>query len=211
MAFNRQYADKLTQERALAELKSRIKMKGEELDDYISHFEALVRHAGLAINNQLVVDIFTAGLPYNMYKELYNIQPPLVMYKDWRTAAIEQQKQFIHLKGCQEGFKQRLEKFKIPHKTQQGRKVPFGAPKYEPMDTSPGRTRARLVEAEDFLPGGNKWGQAVANPKRAQNNIREVICFNCNKKGHIACNCPQKQRPHQQRQWQPCPGPSSNR
>ena len=81
-------------------------MKGEELDDYISHFEALVHHTGLAINDQLVVDIFTAGLPYNMYKELYNIQPPLVMYEDWRTAAIEQQKRFIHLKGWQERFKQ---------------------------------------------------------------------------------------------------------
>ena len=99
LAFNRQYADKLTQERALVELKAGIKMKGEELDDYISHFEALVRHAGLAINDQLVVDIFTAGLPYNMYKELYNMQPPLIMYEDWRSAAIEQQKQFIHLKG----------------------------------------------------------------------------------------------------------------
>ena len=83
----------------MAELKAGLKMKGEELDDYISHFEALVHHAGLAINDQLVVDIFTAGLPYNMYKELYSIQPPLVMYEDWRTAAIEQQKQFIHLKG----------------------------------------------------------------------------------------------------------------
>ena len=99
LAFNRQYPDKLMQERAMAKLKAGIKMKGEELDDYISHFKALVRHAGLAINDQLVVDIFTAGLPYNMYKELYNIQPPLVMYEDWRTAAIEQQKRFIHLKG----------------------------------------------------------------------------------------------------------------
>ena len=96
----------------MAELKASIKMKGEELDDYISHFEALVRHAGLAINDQLVVDIFTAGLPYNMYKELYNIQPPLVMYEDWRTATIEQQKWLIHLKGRQEGFKQQLKKFK---------------------------------------------------------------------------------------------------
>ena len=99
LAFNRQYADKLMQERAMAELKAGIKMKGEELDGYISHFELLVRHAGLAINDQLVVDIFTAGLPYNMYKELYNIQPPLIMYEDWRTAAIEQQKRFVHLKG----------------------------------------------------------------------------------------------------------------
>ena len=120
LAFKRQYTDKLTQERAMAELKSGIKMKGEELDDYISHFESLVRHAGLAINDQLVVNIFTAGLLYNMYKELYNIQPPLIMYKDWRAAAIEQQKRFIHLKGQQEGFKQRLEKFKTPCNTQQG-------------------------------------------------------------------------------------------
>ena len=138
LAFNCQYADKLTQERAMAELKAGIKMKGEELDDYISHFESLVHHVGLAINDQLVVDIFMAGLPYNMYKELYNIQPPLVMYKDWRTMAIEQQKWFIHLKGRQEGFKQQLEKFKTPHNTQQNRRAPFGAQKYKPMDTLPG-------------------------------------------------------------------------
>ena len=201
LAFNRQFADKLTQERAMAKLKASIKMKGEELDDYISHFKALVRHAGLAINDQLVVNIFTAGLLYNMYKELYNMQPPLVMYEDWRTAAIEQQKWFIHLKGRQEGFKQRLERFKSPRNTQQPRKAPFRAPKYEPMDTSPGRTWARLAEAEDFLPGGNRWGQAAANPKRAQNDIREVICFNCDQKGHIARRCPQKQKPRHQRQW----------
>ena len=80
------------------------------------------------------------------------------------------------------------------------------------MDTSPGRTRAHLAEAEDFLPGGNRWGQAAANPKRTQNNIREVICFGCNKTGHITRNCPQKQqRSRQQRQWQPPPGPSRNR
>ena len=147
-----------------------------------------------------------------MYKELYCIQPPLVMYEDWRTTAIEQQKRFIHLKGRQEGFKQCLEKFKAPRNTPQPRKAPFGAPKYEPMDTSPGRTRAHLVEAEDFLPGGNRWGQAVANPKRAQNDIREVVCFSCDKKGHIARNCPQKQqRPRQQCQWQPHSGPSRHR
>ena len=140
LAFNRQYADKLTQERVMAKIKAGIKMKGEELDDYISHFEVLVHHARLTINDQLVVDIFTAGLPYNMYKELYNIQPPLVMCEDWRTAAIEQQKRFIHLKGRQEGFKQRLEKFKALCNTQQSQRAPFGAPKYEPMDTSPGHT-----------------------------------------------------------------------
>ena len=91
-------------------------------------------------------------------------------------------------------------------------KGPIGAPKYKPMDTSPRRMRARLAEADDFIPGGNRWGQAVANPKRAQNNVREVICFGCDKMGHIARNCPQKQQcPHQQHQWQPRAGPSHNR
>ena len=190
LAFNRQFSDKLTQEHAMAELKARIKMKGEELDDYVSHFETLVHQAGLAINDQLVLNIFTTGLPYNMYKELYNIQPPLITYEDWRTAAIEQQKCFIYLKGRQEGFKKHLKAFKTPHNNQQGQKAPFGAPKYEPMDTSPRQMHARLAEAKDFTPGGNRWGQVVANPKRAQNNIREVICFSCNKTRHIAHNCP---------------------
>ena len=61
------------------------------------------------------------------------------------------------------------------------------------------------------MPGGNRWNQATANLKQVQNNVREVICFSCNKPGHIARNCPQKQQqPQQQHQWQPCPGPSHN-
>ena len=81
------------------------------------------------------------------------------------------------------------------------------------MDTSPGRTRARLADAEDFLLGGYRWGQATANNQRkVPNNNREVICFNCNKAGHIAHNCSQKkQQPQQQCQWQPHPGPSHTR
>ena len=151
----------------MAELKVGIKMQGKELDDYISHFKSLIRHAGLTINDQLVLDIFTAGLPYAMYKELYSLQPPLITYEQWRVTAIEQQKRFIHLKGQQDRFKWRLEAFKTPHNN------------------------------EDFLPGGYRWGQATANPNNQrwmQGNNREVICFNCNKPGHIACNCPQKQQ-----------------
>src|ERR1700744_3137226 len=149
------------QERAMAELKNGIKMEGSELDDYISHFETLVSHAGPIINDKLVLDIFTTGLPYNMYKELNRLQPPLVTYKQWRVAAIEQQRKFVHLKGRQAAFKRRLDAFKTPNTrlNKSGGHGPFEAPK-DPntMDTSPGRTRARLAEAEDFMPGGYQWG-----------------------------------------------------
>ena len=213
LAFNCQYTDKLTQEWAMAELKVGIKMQGKELDDYISHFKSLIRHAGLTINNQLVLNIFTAGLPYAMYKELYSLQPPLITYEQWRVAAIKQQKRFIHLKGQQDRFKWRLEAFKTPHNNQSNQQGPFKAPKEDNvMDTMPGRMHARMAEAEDFLPGGYRWGQATANPNNQrwmQGNNREVICFNCNKPGHIACNCPHnQQQPQQQHQWQPHPGPS---
>ena len=120
LAFNRQFADKLTQEYTLSELKAGIKMKGEELDDYIAHFEWIVHHTGLTINDKLVLNIFTTGLLYNMYKELYNIQPPLVTYEQWQHVAVNQQKRFVHLKGCQEGIKKWLEAFKTPQTNKSG-------------------------------------------------------------------------------------------
>jgi hypothetical protein len=34
------------------------------------------------------------------------------------------------------------------------------------MDTSPGRTRARVAEAKDFLPGGNRYEQRVGGTEK---------------------------------------------
>ena len=106
LAFNRQFADKLTQERALAELKSGIKMTGEELSDYISHFKALVRVTFSPWPYSIISSI-TTGLPrffiaipqpphlllltiwrrcYLRYKDLFHctfpsvIQGPLSLY-----------------------------------------------------------------------------------------------------------------------------------
>lgn len=59
LAFNCQYADKLTQENVMAELQVGIKMVGAELDDYLNQFEGLVHHAGLNINEQMALDKFT--------------------------------------------------------------------------------------------------------------------------------------------------------
>ena len=87
--------------------------------------------------------------------------------------------------------------------------------KMKGMDTTPGRTHARLAEAEDFMPEGNRWGQLINNPanqrvwQQGNNNIRGVTCYCCSKKGHMAHSCPQKQQqPRKQHQWQPRPRPS---
>jgi hypothetical protein len=69
------------------------------------------------------------------------------------------------------------------------------------MDTSPGRTHAQIAEAEDFLPGGNRYGQHVGGSREGgipqgpvqKDRTRKVLkCFFCDKPGHFARDCRQK-------------------
>ena len=68
LAFNRQFADVLEQEKAKALLRRGFKMEGSDLDAYISKFEQTVRHAGLNVNDPLVLDKFTDGIPQRCTK-----------------------------------------------------------------------------------------------------------------------------------------------
>ena len=70
-SFNRQYADILEQEKAKIMLRQGFKMERGELDAYISKFEQVVRHAGFDVNDPMVLDKFTDGLPHKMYEDLY--------------------------------------------------------------------------------------------------------------------------------------------
>jgi hypothetical protein len=74
------------------------------------------------------------------------------------------------------------------------------------MDTSPGRTRARIAEAEDLLPGGNRYEQRVGGnrgggyprgPIQKDGQRKVLTCFFCGKPGHFAWDCRQKQRNNQ--------------
>ena len=103
-SFRRQYADTMERERAEDVLQRGIKMKGENLDEYISRYEALTLEAGYRRDDPLCLRKFTDGLPHDLYKDCKRLDRP-GNYEEWKESAIQRQGEYVHFKNRKEQVK----------------------------------------------------------------------------------------------------------
>ncbi|KAH9009809.1 hypothetical protein EDB84DRAFT_1570984 [Lactarius hengduanensis] len=153
--FKRQFTDTLEEEKARQELRSGIKMEKGDIDGYIAKFERLVRQSNYRSSEPLVLDYFTGGLPYDLYRNAYQFHSPNT-YAQWKAAAIEQHKTMDpHERpsgeqetptGPTQGQNRQQGQRNTPMRPWQAPQKP-GWQQYrnhpDAMDTTPGRVRAR--------------------------------------------------------------------
>jgi hypothetical protein len=192
--FNRQFTNVMEQEDAQAALAKGLQLDKGDLDKLITEFEQLVCHAGYDVNQDLVLRIFTSALPNAMYEHILHTLPQPATYKQWRATAINQQRVFVHMRNRADRFRTKVKP--PPTNTWKPFNVQWRNPQRDQnaMDTSPGRTHARIAEAEDFLPGGNRYDQQAGGSREGgipwgpiqSNGSRKVLtCFFCGKPGHF--------------------------
>ena len=97
--FNREYTDTLRKERPRATLRRGIMMFGWDVDEYISTFESLVRHAEYDTGESLTVDIFTDGILLDLYEVCYNIDNPTT-YEEWKDLLLKRVEQQMHMQAA---------------------------------------------------------------------------------------------------------------
>jgi len=95
--FKKAFSDYAEHKRAQDELK-KLKMKGDNLDEYLAAFETLGQRAELDPNDPSNLQTFALGLPWSLADACIKMENP-ESYKQWRATVQRQQKIYLKTKA----------------------------------------------------------------------------------------------------------------
>ena len=147
----------------------------------IVKFERLARITGYDLQSQMVLDWFGSGLTSGLYIAIINGPDEPRNWTEWTCAAQKYQQKYLLIHSSlgmrnpkdqkTHNKPQTVEQWKSMWKSR-GSKDP------NTMDTTPGHTRARKIDADErteFMKAGK--------------------CFTCKKQEHLSRDCPQRPPP----------------
>ncbi len=162
--FRQAYTDTAEKQKAQHSIRE-LKMKGDDLDTFISQFQSIAKKAGYDLYGEATLDIFQRALPYKLVANCIQFDHP-VTWNDWTGAAHRHQQEYIYLKERVKGGEQR-----------------GGATKFQWRNALTNRN----PNAMDI---GRMRAQATFTDEEKRQRVQSGLCFRCNKKGHIARYCP---------------------
>ena len=150
-SFKTVFMDTMSLQKAKAEFRT-LKMERGELDTYISKFERLVRLAGYNLQDQMVLDRFGSGLNSGLFTAIINNTDPHT-WLNWTRAAQKYQQKYLLIcsaLGLKTGNSDSKSR-KKPQTPEQWKAAWNNKRSNNPdaMDTTPGRARARRIDAEE--------------------------------------------------------------
>src|SRR6266571_2464563 len=156
--FQQAYTDTSEKVKAQNQLRD-FKMKGDDVDTYISQFQNLARKAGYTLNENVTLGMFADGLPPKLMVNCIKFDHP-VDWNDWTHTARLHQEEYIQLH----------DRLKGGHRTQGHTQTQWrNALNRNPNAMDIGRTRARATTT------------GTMGEKEKQRS--EGRCYRCNKQG----------------------------
>jgi hypothetical protein len=187
-AFTTAYTDSTIQQTAYRKLQE-LRMKGQDLDSFIATFKHLATKAGFGLADAATKDLFAKALTHQLLSAILNrdtFDPRTATLAEWETAARREIQRY-------ETRNSMLSKWpKAWHSPQtQGKRGGFQRSSNQ---------RSYVHPNDRSVPMDVDAARKATTEEAKKKHRKEGRCFECDKQGHMASQCPHKQRQQQGQQ-----------
>ena len=170
-AFNEAFTDTTRTQDAYNKLKE-FKMKGNDLDSYISQHATLVQLSGWALEGEAAIETFREGLKTPLLLAIMKQDNQPETLKDWKEATITKQKKWKNIRAT--GLLK-----KKGNKDDRANRI---------RATLERRNRAKDPDAMDI----DNTRLAPLTEEERRQLMKEGRCFKCCQQGHVSNGCTNK-------------------